>query len=255
MKPISQYATLKEFTTDIDSNGHHLPFKIMGKRRLPDPAKNFNGIYYTGSMLAEIHQNTPDPDQHSGFQSVTAPFGEILKVGCRLTGGSDTYSSKLIPNPKTGSNLLQGDILELDLSYDGKAFPKNSLAMITSHSCSLTNGEYISLIPVFLESALDSATIAFLRGGAAKNPVQVRASWLTNEQINFLGLPSVFITGSNAQSDRLLACLHMQVLVPKKYVPTMPKLRLTYRALSYFQLRIALLYLRDVQDSDDTREF
>lgn len=254
MKP-AKHATLKDFTDTLDRLGNHLPFKIMGKRRLADPKKNFNGIYYTGSMLRELYADIDDPDSISAHQSVDAPFGEILKVGCRLAGGSDTYSKKIIPNAKTGSNLLQADIVELDLSGGGKAFPKHRLSMIVSHSCGITNTDYASLIPIYLESDLDNGTVTALRGAAPKDFKQVRGNWLSNEQINYLGLPAVTIPKINDAGDRLLACLNLQMLVPKKAVPANPQLRLTYRGLSYFQMRLALLYMRDVQDSDDTREF
>jgi hypothetical protein len=254
VKAINQYGSLKEFTTDIDAAGGHLPFKIMGKRRLPDPKSGFSGIYYTLSMLAEVYQDIDDPDQIAGFQSVPTPFGEILRMGCRLWGGDRTFSKTLTPNAKTGSNLLQADIVELDLSAAG-GFPKHRLAMITSHSCAISNAQVAAVVPVYTESELDEAAITVLRGVKPKNAAQIRGNWLSNEQVNYLGLPGAHIAGINDTGDRMLACLHLQTAVPRTKVPTTPKLRLTYRALSYFQMRLALLYMRDVQDSDDTREF
>lgn len=254
MKPINQYATLKDFTTDIDHGGNHLPFKIMGKRRLPDPKAGFGGIYYTLSMLGEVYKDIDDPDQIAGFQPVPASFGEIRRMGCRLWGGDRTYSKTISPNTKTGSNLLQADIVEFDLSGGG-GFPKHRLAMITSHSCAIANAQFVSLVPVYLESELDDSAISALRGKKLNNVAHIRGNWLSNEQVNFLGLPGVHITGINDNGDRMLACLHLQVGVPTGTVPAKPKLRLTYRALSYFQMRLALLYMRDVQNSDDTREF
>lgn len=248
MKPINQYATLKDFTTDIDADGNHLPFKVMGKR-------GSNGVYYTLSMLKEVYNSIPDPDSQIGYQSIQTPFGEILRKGCRLTGGKSTYSASITPNPKTKNNILQADIVELDLSYPGKGFPKHKLAMVISHSCGIDNSNHMNILPVYTESELTDSVIVALRGSAPKNPAQVKQNWLANENVSLLGLPAEFIQGSNDASDMMLACLHLSTLVPKSAVPKAPKLRLTYRALSYVQFRIGLLYLRDVQDSDDTRDF
>lgn len=253
VKPLDQYSTLKEFTDDIDAGGHHLPFRIMGKRRLPNG--NFNGVYYTFSMLGQIHRNTPDPDTSPSSQSLPAPFGEILKIGCRLWGGSQSYSSSIIPNPKTGSNLLQGDLVEFDLATKFGFIPKGQQAMIISHSCSLTNSAIAILVPVYLESELDETAMTALRGVKPKNYIQMRGNWLSNETVNFLGLPAVHIQKSNPNGERMLACLSLQCPVETKTLPTAPSLRLNYRALSYLQLRLGMLYLRDVQDSDDTRDF
>lgn len=247
--------TLKEFTTSLDQQGNHLPFKIMGRRRLPDPKRNINGTYYTATMLKAIYESIHDPDLLSTFQSVEVPFGEILKVGCRLSGGGETYCEELVPNQKTGNNLLQADIVELDLSQAAKTFPRHRLSMITSHSCGIENSHCVSFVPVYTESELDELTVTTLRGDKPKDFRQVRANWLANEQINFLGLPAVDIPKIGIEGERLFACLASQVLLPKIQAPTQPVLRLTYRALSYFQMRIALLFMRDVQDSDDTRAF
>lgn len=248
MKPINQYVTLKEFTTDIDKAKNHLPFKVMGKI-------GSNGVYYTLSMLKEVFKDIPDPDLQIGYQSIAAPFGEILRKGCRLAGGKTTYSSSITPNPKTNNNILQADIVEFDLSHGGKAFPKHKLAMVLSHSCGIDNSSHMNVIPVYTESELTDAVVTTLRGSAPKNAATVKQNWLTNESVNFLGLPAEFVSGSNDSSDPMLACLPLSMLVPKSVVPKAPRLRLTYRALSYVQIRVALLYLRDVQDSDDTRDF
>jgi hypothetical protein len=255
VKPIDQYATLKDFTSDIDQSATHLPFKIMGKRRLPDPQRNFTGTYYTASMLAEVYKDVDDPDLSPGYQSIQAPFGEILKVGCRLWGGPQTYSASITPNKKTGSNFLQADLVSVDASQNGTFFPAHKLAMITSHSCGITNSDSVSLIPVYLESELNDSNLTALRGKKSANLHQIRGNLLSNEIVNFFGLPGAHIKGINEAGERMLACLHLQVLANKKQVPSSPVVRLTYRALTYFQFRLALLYLRDVQDSDDTRDF
>jgi hypothetical protein len=256
VKPISQYAKLDNFITDIENTGNHLPFKIMGKRKFPDPKKGITGTYYTASMLAEVYRNIGDPDQIPNFQSTAAPFGEILKLGCRLYGGTKTYSAQMTRNHKSGANIFQGDLVALDLSADhGPAFFKHRLSMVTSHSCAIANSQFVSLIPVYLESELDQIAVTHLRGQLPTNIGAVRGGWMGNENVNFLGLPAEHIKALNEQGDRMLACLHLQTVVPKSIIPLKPMLRLTYRALSYFQLRLSLLYMRDVQDSDDTREF
>lgn len=247
MKPINQYATLKEFTDDIDASNARLPFKIMGK-------KGSHGPYYTGSMLAAVFSQINDPDANPGYHTIQAPFGEILRKGCRLTGGTDTFSRSLLPNPKTGNNLLQADIVELDLSFGGKAFPQNRLALIVTHSCGVDNSNHLNAVPVYLESELTESVVTRLRGGPAKNFAMVRENWLANENASHIGIPAAVVPKLNPNGERMLACLGFSSLCPKKAVPTEPILRLTYRALAYVQGRVALFYLRDVQDSDDTRD-
>lgn len=216
--------------------------------------KSSSGPYYTVSMLAAVYEQVDDPDATPGYHTIQAPFGEVLRKGCRLSGGKDTYSQTLIPNHKTGNNILQSDIVEMDLSFSGKAFPQNRLAMVVTHSCGIDNTGQINLVPVYLESELTDAVIERLRGGPAKDYSAVRRNWLANENLSYLGLPGIEIPKINDGGEPMLACLTLSNLVPKKAVPTTPKLRLTYRALSYLQSRIGLLYLRDVQDSDDTRD-
>jgi hypothetical protein len=247
VKPISQYATLKDFTNDIDKSGLHLPFKVMGKR-------GSNSVYYSASMLKEVYQSFPDPDSQVGYQSIQTPFGEILRKGCRLGSGAVTYSQSIKPNPKNQNNILQADIVEIDLSYGGKAFPKHKLGMVISHSCGIDNSNHMSIVPVFMESELTDTVVTTLRGLAPKNPAQVKQNWLANENVSFIGLPAQSIPVLNESGEMMLACLSLSMLVPKDFVPKAPKLRLSYRALSYVQFRIALLYIRDVQDSDDTRD-
>jgi hypothetical protein len=253
VKTIDQYATLKEFTADIDQAGQHLPFKIMGKKRLPDPSTGASGVYYSASMLSEIYKTISDPDLAASNTSISAPFGEILSRGCRLDVAA-TYSSSITPNPKTNSNLLQADIFAFDLSKNGLQVPPHRLAMVITHSCGFNSGDGVSMVPVYLESELDIGTLTAIRNKPTKN-TSVRGNLFSNEAVNFLGLPAAQIATLNSQADRMLACLHLQTVVPRRAVPQAPALRLTYRALSYFQLRLAVLYLRDVQDSDDTRDF
>lgn len=248
MATTHQYDTLKKFTDYLDSNNKQIPFKIMGKKRVKGP-------YYTISMLKEVYNNIPDPDSQIPFRTIKAPFGDILERGCRLATGNSTYSSSVIPNQITNNNILQGDIIELDLSNGGNAFPKHKLSMVISHSCSIDNSSNLNVIPVYTESELTQDAIEILRGKAPKDHAAVMQNWFANESVNFLGLPAEHIPVSNESGDRMLACLHLSVLLNKVNVPDAPCLRLTYRALAYVQLRIGLLYLRDVQDSDDTREY
>lgn len=247
MKPIAQYGTLKAFTTDIDNSGDHLPFRVMGKR-------GSNGVYYTASMLKAVYNEIPDPDSQVGYQAITAPFGEILRKGCRLAGGDVSYSRSITPNPKTQGNILQADIIECDLNHGGRAFPAHKLGMILTHSCGVDNSDRVNVVPVYTESELTDSAVTALRGFAPKNPAQVKQNWLANENVSFLGLPAQTIPTLNDTGEMMLACLHLSMLVPKSAIPKAPKLRLTYRALSYVQFRLALLYMRDVQGSDDTRD-
>lgn len=251
MKPLHQYVTLKDFVDDLENSpSHHFPLKVMGQRKIPT-AKNKSSQFLSASMLAEVYRSIPDPDQTASMP-IQAIFGEIYNRGCNLKQGKETYS-KIVAQP-SGHNLFQGDLINFDLSNNGKRFPRHRLSQIMNHSCGITNSNFICLVPVYLESEIGQDVVDFFKGKkGTSNFAQIRGNWLKNESINFIGYPSV--DDFSPDGDRLLSCPVLKITVPKKDIPTEPQYRLTYRALSYTQSRIALLYLRDVQDSDDTRDF
>lgn len=70
----------------------------------------------------------------------------------------------------------------------------------------------------------------------------------------FLTLPAVDVP-EVIDEGRIVACLFLGCPVPRNLVLSRPPLlRLKYRASSYLQWRLAILQMRDVQDSDETRD-
>ena len=242
MNPIKQYASLADFTTALDQLGPIVPLKILGKKR--------PNAFHSISMLTEVYRQTPDPDAPGFFQTLKAPFGDILSLGARLDP-VDTYS-KIIAH-SGGQNHFQGDIIELDLSSGGKQIPKHRFSMLLSHSCDVGKLTHLLIAPAYLDSELSDAAILTLRPGT-KDPKTMRRNWFANEVIPFVGLPATDITKAPG-GEQILVCLHLGVPVPQNVVTARPtQLRLKYRASSYLQGRFAALYLRDVQRSDETRE-
>lgn len=245
MKPIDQYATLSDFTADLDQTpALHVPYKIMGKRR--------SDAFFSISMLAEVHRQTTAPDTLGPYQAAPAPFGEILARGARLHAHL-TYSA--ITAHPSGANHYQGDIIELDLSRGGQYIPQHRFSMLLSHTCDIQKLSHVTVAPAYLESELTGAAITQLRDGVApKDPRQIREMWISNEVPTFLGLPATDITNAPG-GERVLVGLHLGTPVPRKVVLSSPtKLRLKYRASAYLQGRLSVLLMRDVQRSDETRE-
>lgn len=249
MKSIDQYPTLKDFTDDLEKSGFEVPYKIMGQRKKPKGTSR--GNFHSATMLAQVYNEISDPDKLTKkAMPFDAPFGIIGNRFCRLDP-SDTYSSSLTPHPKDGSNLFQGDILNYSLPIPG--IPQASYSMLVSHSCGITREPFVQLIPVYKESELNETIVTTLKGQKPKNVTTILRSWFQNENWRFLGLPSVDI-GSGDDGEQLLGCLCLLYPLPLGSLPTAPKFRLKYRALTYFQLRLSHLYGRDVQDSDETRD-
>ncbi|MBY0472113.1 hypothetical protein K2X30_13180 [bacterium] len=214
----------------------------MGKRR--------PNAFHSFSMLTEVHRQTPDPDASGVFQTLKAPFGEILVLGARLDP-AETYS-KIVAH-SDGQNHFQGDIIEIDLSGDGKQIPKHRFSMLLSHSCDVGKLTHLLVAPAYLHSELDDSAVLTLRPGT-KDSKKMRGNWFANEVIPYVGLPATDITGKPG-GEQILVCLHLGVPIPKNVVTTRPpQLRLKYRASSYLQGRLAALLMRDVQRSDETRE-
>lgn len=251
MKPLQQYGTLKDFIDDLEkSPAHHFPLKVMGQKKL-STLKSKSAQFHSASMLAEVYRSIPDPDQ-AQTMPVQAIFGEIFNRGCNLKPSIDTYSN--IVAQSSGHNLFQGDLISFDLSNGENFFPKHRLSQIITHSCGIANSDFICLAPVYLESEIDQNVVDFFKGKkGTQNFSLMRGNWLRNESLSFIGYPTV--DDFSPEGDRLMSCLNLAITIPKKLIPHQPQFRLTYRALAYTQSRIALLFLRDVQDSDDTRDF
>ena len=231
------------------SPSSHLPFKIFGQKRKANPKKNKKAIFHSASMIAQVYLNFCDPDSIAGKRvKVQAPFGEIYNRGCRLNAEAGTYCKAISPN-KNGLNHFQCDIFEF--KQELKDVPSFTHTMIISHSCGIDNSRFVLGIPIFLESQLHDTAVVELKGSPSNNPQGALQGWFTNENVRFVGLPA---TDTLGDSERMLGCLNHVHSVDKSLLPKKPKLRLTYRALSYFQLRIAHYFFRDVQDSDESRE-
>lgn len=237
-----QYKSLKEFTDHLDKNAKPLPLKIMGERR--------RDAFFTATMLAEFYGATGDPD---GGTPASAPFGVIDRRGASLNP-TTTYSA--ITAPSVGLNLFQGDVVEYDLQAFAAGVPQHRFVMVVSQSCDIGNAPTTVACPLFRESELTAGTIDLLRGRPSKSPqaaLAARQNWLRNESIRFAAFPA---KDASSIDETFIVALALASVVPvPNLVAAAPVLRLTYRALSFLQWRIGALYLRDVQNSDETRDF
>jgi hypothetical protein len=212
----------------------------MGARR-PD-------AYFSLSMMCDRWHSLANPDLAKPFTTLNVEFGEIRSRGAVLHADK-TYST--VTPPQKGINLFQGDIVELDLSHTGS--PRHKYSIILSHSCDLQKLSHILVAPAFLEPELTPQTISFLRNGKATNSLiqkQFIQMWSENEHIPFIGLPP-----STQLSEPLTIALPLMTYQSQPtLIVKQPVLRLTFRALIYLQGRLATSLLRDVQDSDETRQ-
>lgn len=243
---LNSYTKLSDFTTDLDlkSNAHlHLPFKIMGQKK--DATARERGIFYSASMLNVIYKDTPNPDSFQYGTNITAIFGTIYNRGCRLN--NSVLFSSIVPHQK-GTNQFQFDIFKIDSKIcDVEA----RYLMLLSHSCEIDKTTAVLVAPVYLESDLKHEDIEKIKGSPSKDPSAVLQNWLKNESSAFLGLPAT----DEFNDDGLIVNLRFATVFPKGSLPTNPTARFKYRSMSYFQLRLAMLLARDVQDSDETRDF
>lgn len=239
-----QFDSLKDFTDHLDYNAKPFPLKIMGEKR-PD-------VHYTATMLSAVYQDTPDADSDS--QPWNACFGIIRRRGAVLNA-ADTFSAQILASGD-GSNLFQGDIIKLtmDLEAVGPLQRALSHGIIVSHSCDIGSSPFVTVCPAIFESEADASLMSFLKGKVVANPKAEFQNLLRNEQHRFLGLPS---HGKKVQFDEpIVVPLSLMIAIPKNKIGTDSAfLRLTYRANAYFQMRLATLFMRDVQRSDETRDF
>ena len=239
-----QHDSLKAFTDSLDANAKPFPLKVMGPSR--------PNVQYTATMLADVYQDTLDPDTNQ--PPIAACFGSINRRGATLAGGKHTYSEQILP-AGDGSNTFQGDIFlsQIDLAPWGCRV-RCKYAMVVSHSCDINPVTTIIVCPVFLESEVSQTLMEFIKGKPSPNYKVELQDMLRNQQHRILGLPP---HGSDA-----FLLPDEPILVPLSLVMPLSKdkigktvLRLTYRANSYFQMRLATLLVRDVQRSDETRDF
>lgn len=238
-----QFDSLRNFTDHLDRNAKPFPLKIMGEQR--------SGVHYTASMLSAVYQDTPDPDCDP--QPWIACFGNIKRRGVVITA-SDTYSDQIVA-AGDGSNLFQGDIVEFATDLKALGLRRTvSHAMLVSHSCDIGASPFIIICPAIFEGEADDALLSCLKGKTVSNPKAEFQNLLRNEQHRFLGLPAHGKSGNN--DEPILVPLSLMKAIPKsKLKPDSAILRLTYRANAYIQWRLATLLMRDVQRSDETRDF
>ncbi len=240
MKEIEQYnSNYKAFLHDLENTpSEHLPFKIFGPKKK-------TGDFHSFSCLGQIYKQTENPDK-SGNKLYKASFGEIYKYGCRL---APEVISPIAPAPR-GLNQFQGDIFKLDDALDFQV--ATSLVLLLSHSCEIERETIVSVLPVYKESELeaDPRKVETIRGSAPKDHKATIRNWMTNESKLVVGLPPQDVDGG---SERLAISLRDIKTIKKTLLPVDPVMRLSYRGLSYLQIRVAHFFFRDVQDSDESR--
>jgi hypothetical protein len=109
--------------------------------------------------------------------------------------------------------------------------------------------------PVYRESELSLSTIEqlFGRSGTPQAVQSRKQNMLRNESIRFVAFPA---KDSASIDEPFVVALSIALpSVKNMVVSTPPILRLSYRSLSFLQWRIGAMYLRDVQDSDETRDY
>lgn len=241
MSLISQHKNLPSYAKHIEQHGPDVPIKVMGAK---DGKK-----YFSLSMMYDMWTRIQNPDTQQPFTTVITEFGEIRSRGAVLHADK-TYSA--IAPPAKGINLFQGDIIELDAGTKC-GHPKHRYSIVLSHSCDIQKLSHVLIAPAFLESELSEKEITFLRNGKATDKKQSERFielWSENESVQFVGLPP-----SNVTTERIIVALPLSLYCPQNIVISKPPaLRLTYRALNYLHFRLATALLRDVQDSDETRD-
>ena len=239
-----QYDSLLAFTNDLDANVKPFPLKVMGQSRA--------GVSYTATMLAATYHDTQDPDVIN--PPINTSFGTINRRGVVLAGGKNTYSDQVIAG-EDGSNSYQGDIVQTLLDFEPWGSPVScKYGMVVSHSCDVGPANTVTVCPVFPESKVDQTVIELIKGRPAPNYKIELQDMLRNQQHRMLGLPAHGQVSKSIPDEPLLVPLSLIVPLTKHKIGS-TQLRLTYRANAYFQMRLGTLFLRDVQRSDETREF
>ena len=205
---------------------------------------------FTASMLAEVYRKTDSPD---AIFPAKAPFGEILRRGTAL-------DPKVIYSPISISDksmqILQGDIFEAQLT-DFHEVSSPRFCMALSHSCDLANSKLVVVCPILTEEELNDVTMDKLFRSPAKNAQAIasrKQSLLNNENVKFVAFPPSDENFIPTVDSPIISAISMPTSIVLSQ-DIKPICRLSYRGLSYLQWRIASMYNRDVQESDDDRSY
>lgn len=237
------FKSLEEYIAAVLKR-HKFELKIFG------PSDNKKARIFTASMLAEVYRKTDSPD--TTFPA-KAPFGEILRRGTAL-------DPKVIYSPISISDksmpILQGDIFETQITNFREAYP-HRFCMALSHSCDIANSKLVVVCPIFTEEELNDLTMDKLFRSQAKNAQATasrKQSLLNNENVKFVAFPPSDERFIPAVVSPFISAISMPTSIVLSQ-NTKPLCRLSYRGLSFLQWRIAALYNRDVQESDDDRSY
>lgn len=247
------FQTLREFADSLEL-GDQFPLKVMGSKEIDRRTKAVK-TYYTATMLADIYRHTDDPDLKLPAQ---APFGSINRKGCTL---SNAFTAQIIA-ASDGSNVFQGDVLVLQKPFTMHAYPHQSVKriIVISHSCDVSKPSTpaLTVCPIFTESELDHGFVSFLRDKQtdAITSQQIVQNWTRNEGHYFFSLPAHGGLSQNIPDEPLIAPLALALPFARtELIQLTPDLRLNYRTNAFFQMRLLTLLARDVQRSDETRDF
>ncbi len=254
------FPTLRAFADSLE-NATQFPLKILGVKQTRNQQVE---TYYTATMLAAVYNDTPNPDDGAPPYRMEAPFGFILKKGCEITPDR-AFSEHIVP-AGDGSNIFQGDILVLESTYPLPSLQSVSVSkvMVVSHSCDVSKmpaPSDITICPIFSEHELTKELMEHIRGKAAKDQAAHNSfiqNITRNEMHSYFSVPAhgQDALAATVPDEPLVAPLALMHSIPLKNLkPITPSLRLTYRMNAYFQLRLSALLLRDVQRSDETRDF
>lgn len=127
--------------------------------------------------------------------------------------------------------------------------------MVVSHSCDVSNAPFIIISPIFLDSELTWPTMNIIKGNSFNSQAdadKAKGNWFLNENLKI----AAFSAQGADINERFLVPLNLFMTIDKiSALKLNPFLRLTYRALAFFQWRLAVVYFRDVKDSDETRDY
>jgi hypothetical protein len=249
------HSSLQKYIDGLLLKGAEFRVKIMGASNVKTGKKT------TATMFADVFSSSDDPDAVS---TAKTPFGVIHRWGAELDP-LGVYS--VIIAPPTPPNLFQGDVVELDMSSSASPIPAHKYSMVISHSCDLGNGPTAVICPVYRESEITGAVVNAFQTKATNDPNAIRQKkdqMLKNTMVRFAAFPPPPVPASPASpaavqspvDESFVVALGFATAFPAKVVTgSPPVLRLSYRGLSFLQWRLATLFLRDVQDSDETREY
>jgi hypothetical protein len=269
---LQQFKSLKDYTTSLENSGKDFPLKVMGERT---PKQ-----YFSITMLADIYERTQNPNSTI---PASAPFGQIQKRGTSID--PNLVYSAITPPPSGSLNLFQGDVISFEFMsrIEPVLARSHSHSCIISHSCDISNSPVIMLAPVFSDSELTSNVMKFLSGRSFSDPQSektTKENWLRNEKARFIAFPQSSSSQASLderyliplekarfiafpQSSSSQASLNERYLIPldllipvrrDDIISCTPIQRFSYRGLSFLQWRLSTLFLRDVQNSDETRD-